>query len=202
MKADFASPLPLTPDRARTVVALLIAAAVVGILLGEGRPPICPCGVVRLWQGVVESPENSQQVSDWYSFSHLIHGMLFYGAARLLWRAPALARRVSSRWALPFAVLIEGSWELLENSPIIIDRYRSVTVSWGYSGDSVLNSASDIGFMALGFLAASRLPARATIALAIAFELFTLAMIRDNLTLNVLMLAWPIEAIRHWQAAA
>ena len=202
MNTDFASHPPLVPDRVRAAVALLVAALIVGILLAEGRPPICPCGVVRLWQGVVESPENSQQISDWYSFSHVIHGILFYGAARLLWRVPALARRVSSRWALPLAVLIEGSWELLENSPIIIDRYRSVTVSWGYSGDSVLNSASDIGFMTLGFLTASRLPARATIALAIAFELFTLAMIRDNLTLNVLMLAWPIEAIRHWQAAA
>lgn len=202
MNTDFASHPPLVPDRVKAAVALLVAALIVGILLAEGRPPICPCGVVRLWQGVVESPENSQQISDWYSFSHVIHGILFYGAARLLWRVPALARRVSSRWALPLAVLIEGSWELLENSPIIIDRYRSVTVSWGYSGDSVLNSASDIGFMTLGFLIASRLPARATIALAIAFELFTLAMIRDNLTLNVLMLAWPIEAIRHWQAAA
>ncbi|KAJ8135680.1 hypothetical protein OY671_011107, partial [Metschnikowia pulcherrima] len=167
-----------------------------------GRPPICPCGVVRSWQGVVESPENSQQVSDWYSFSHLIHGMSFYGAARSLWRVPASARRVSSRWALPFAVSIEGSWESLENSPIIIDRYRSVTVSWGYSGDSVLNSASDIGFMALGFIVASRSPASATIGSAIAFDSFTSAMIRDTSTLNVLMPAWPTEATRHWQTAA
>ncbi len=189
----------LVPDRAGKIAALGMAIAIVIILLGMGRPPICLCGTVRLWQGVVESAENSQQISDWYSFSHVIHGFLFYGAAHLIWRRWGLTA-LSPKWALMVAVLVEGSWEILENSPIIIDRYRAVTVSWGYSGDSVLNSAADMGFMSLGFLVAARLPALVTVLVALTFEAFTLFMIRDNLALNVLMLVWPIEAVREWQA--
>lgn len=192
----------LRPGRRGAIAALAVALLVVAILLAMHRPPICLCGMIHLWAGELQSAENSQQLSDWYSFSHLIHGMVFYGAAHLLWRRTGLGRFISPRWALACAVAIEGGWELLENSPIIIDRYRAVTVSYGYSGDSVLNSASDIACMLLGFLFAARVPARVTVAVALTFELFTLAMIRDNLALNVLMLAWPIEAVRHWQAAA
>ncbi|MDF8333956.1 DUF2585 domain-containing protein [Novosphingobium cyanobacteriorum] len=193
---------PLLPGRTGTLLAATFWLGTIVILLSWHRPPICPCGMVRFWAGEVQSAENSQQITDWYSFSHLIHGMLFYGVAHLLWRRAGLGRWLPARtWALPLAVLVEGSWELLENSPIIIDRYRAVTISYGYSGDSVLNSASDIACMVLGFLFAARVPARLTIAVALAFELFTLAMIRDNLTLNVLMLASPIEAVRQWQAA-
>ncbi|MDE2596186.1 MAG: DUF2585 domain-containing protein [Sphingomonadales bacterium] len=192
----------LLPHRAALIAALLIAAYAAAILFAMHRPPICACGTVKLWWGVVQSSENSQHIADWYSFSHVIHGMLFYGAAHLLWRRWHLFDGAPTRWALPIAVIVEASWELLENSPLIIDRYRSVTLSWGYSGDSILNSMSDIGFMTLGFWLASRLPVKATIALALAFELFTLVMIRDNLTLNVLMLVWPVEAIKHWQALA
>lgn len=190
----------LTPDRWAAVAALGMALGIVIILLGMHRPPICPCGTIRFWQGVVESPENSQQISDWYSFSHVIHGFLFYGAAHLIWRRFGFTA-LSRKWALMLAVLVEGSWEILENSPIVIDRYRAVTVSWGYSGDSVLNSAADIGFMTLGFLFAARMPALLTIAVAVVFELFTLCMIRDNLALNILMLVSPVEAVRQWQAA-
>lgn len=178
------------------LVALALVMLVGAIELLNGRPPICPCGRISLWQGSAQSPETSQQIADWYSFSHIIHGFLFYGAAHLV-----LRRRPGWRaWALPIAVLIEGGWELLENSPLIIDRYREATIAIGYSGDSILNSLCDIGWMAFGFWAAGRLPAWATITLAIGFELMTLAIIRDNLTLNVLMLVWPIDAIRIWQA--
>lgn len=190
----------LWPGKAGWIAAAGVALGIVIILLGMARPPICPCGAIRLWQGVVESAENSQQISDWYSFSHVIHGFLFYGAAHLLWRKAGL-QAISPKWALALAVLVEGSWEILENSPIIIDRYRAVTISWGYSGDSVLNSFCDMAFMALGFVFASRVPALVTVVVAVVFELFTLATIRDNLTLNVLMLAWPVEAVRQWQAA-
>ncbi len=186
------------PGPRAAVVAVVLWLATISLELVRGRPPICPCGHVRLWAAEVNSAENSQQIADWYSFSHVIHGLLFYGAARALarWIAPRW-----SRWALPAAVALEGLWELAENSPAVIERYRAATVSLGYQGDSALNSASDIAFMALGFWIASRLPWWASVAIGIGFELFTLALIRDNLTLNVLMLVWPIEAIRHWQAA-
>jgi hypothetical protein len=180
-------------SRSALVTALLVWLTVAGVLLAMHRPPICPCGTIKLWQGLVQSNENSQHLADWYSFSHIIHGFLFYAAAHFALRGKA------RQWALPLAVAIEGFWELLENSPIIINRYREATIALGYSGDSIVNSLSDIGWMAFGFWLASKLPAWATIALALAFELMTLALIRDNLTLNVLMLVWPVDAVRTWQ---
>ena len=185
---------PITVNARALIAAIAIGLVYFAVELSWHRPLICPCGTVKLWTGAVWSAENSQQVSDWYSLSHIIHGFLFYGAAWLL--LPGRARL----WALPLAVLIEGSWELLENSPIIIDRYRAATAAAGYSGDSILNSMADIGMMAVGFAAARRLPVRATIALALFFELLALAVIRDNLTLNILMLTYPVDAIRTWQA--
>ena len=190
----------LLPNRRGLLLAVAMWLAIGATLLAMGRVPICSCRTVKLWWGVVQSAENSQHIADWYSFSHVIHGLLFYFFAHLLWRRWHLLGGRPAAWALPIAVAFEGLWELLENSPLIIDRYRAVTVSFGYEGDSVLNSLADIGFMALGFWIASKLPWRASLALALAFELFTLAMIRDNLTLNVLMLVWPLEAVRQWQA--
>jgi hypothetical protein len=176
------------------MLGALIAVAAGVLLLLMGRPPICTCGHVDLWHGALDSG-NSQHVADWYSLSHIVHGLLFYAAARwLLRRRPAGVR-------LAAAVAVESAWELLENSPFIIDRYRTATIALGYSGDSVLNSMSDIGMMTLGFLVASRLPPWASIALGLALELLALAVIRDNLTLNILMLTWPVQAIRDWQAA-
>ena len=180
---------PLTVDRRALVAAIGAIALFAAIEIAWGRPPLCPCGHIALWAGDPNSPETSQQLSDWYSLSHIIHGFLFYAAGWLVLRL----------WALPLAVLIEGGWELLENSPIIIDRYRAATIAVGYSGDSILNSMSDIVMMMIGFAIARRLPLWATVALAIFFELLALAVIRDNLTLNVLMLVHPIDAIRVWQ---
>lgn len=181
------------PPTLLLAIALVIAFATVLFLMD--RPPICACGTVRLWHGVVHSSENSQHIADWYTFSHIIHGFLFYGLAHLVLRGGA------RRWALPLAIALEGGWELLENSPMIIDRYREATMAFGYSGDSILNSIADIGWMAAGFWLAAKLPARVTLALALVFEALTLLLIRDNLTLNVLMLVWPVEAIKTWQAA-
>jgi|SRR5215470_2394015 len=176
------------------LIGLGIIALAAFILHAMGQPLICRCGTVRLWQGDVTSAENSQQLADWYSPSHLIHGLLFYG---LLW---LVARRLPLGPRALIALLIEAGWEILENSPIIIDRYRAATISLGYRGDSVINSVSDIAFMLVGFALASRLPVVASIALAILLELVAGYMIRDNLTLNIIMLIWPIEAIRTWQA--
>ena len=175
------------------IAVVLILGATGGIEWLSGRTLICTCGSVKLWTGVVNGPENSQMLSDWYSLSHVVHGLLLFW---VLWLA---ARRRSTAWRLVAAVLIEAGWELLENSPVIIERYRSATAALGYSGDSVLNSVGDILFMMLGFGLARLLPVRASAALGMGLELVSLAAIRDNLALNVLMLVYPVEAIRRWQ---
>ncbi|HMT45299.1 MAG TPA: DUF2585 domain-containing protein [Chakrabartia sp.] len=166
------------------------------ILTAMGRPPICTCGTVKLWEGEVFGPGNSQHLSDWYSFSHAIHGFLFYALG--WWLYP----RLEMGWRLVIAAGLEMTWEILENSPMMIERYRSATAAFGYSGDSMLNSMADGVTMTAGFLLALRLPWKVSVALCIAAELFTAYMVRDNLTLNVLMLAWPVDAIKAWQAAA
>jgi hypothetical protein len=156
-----------------------------------GRPWL-PDGPVPIWAGADEV--SSQGVADWYSPSHVIHGLLFY--ALLVRLLPAW--RLDERFYLAFWV--EALWELVENSPWVIDRYRQSTVSADYAGDTILNSVADLACAGLGFALARRLPVWASVALAVAFELAALAAVRDNLTLNVVMLAWPIEAVRAWQA--
>lgn len=174
---------------------LAIAVLTAVILYLMGRVPVCDCGTIKLWHGVVKSAENSQQITDWYTFSHIIHGFIFYGALR--WLKPEW-----SFWQrLAAAVAIECAWEIAENTPMVIERYRAATIALDYFGDSILNSMSDVAAMTLGFWLASVLPVWATVAIGLGFEAFTLWAIRDNLFLNVLMLLSPVDAVKTWQEA-
>jgi hypothetical protein len=171
--------------------AIVIAAA--SIEFAIGRVPICRCGYVKFWHGVVNSAENSQHITDWYTFSHVIHGIGFYF---LLWFG---ARRLPVRARFLFAVLLEAAWELFENTPFVINRYRAATISLDYYGDSILNSMSDIVSMMAGFWIARRAPVWVCVVLVIGLEVMVALIIRDNLTLNILMLIHPFEAIKRWQ---
>ncbi len=162
-------------------------------LLWMGRVAFCKCGYVKFWQGVVQSSENSQHLTDWYTFSHLLHGLIFYAA--LVYLMP----RASWGARLAVAVVLEAGWEIVENTEMVIDRYRTATISLDYFGDSVINSVMDTGAMVTGFLVAASVPVKASIGLGLASEAFMAIMIRDNLLLNLVMLLWPMEAVARWQ---
>jgi hypothetical protein len=182
----------LRPKPLISLVAVL--ALSIAILWVMGRPPICTCGTIELWGPV--GPKQSQMLADWYSPSHIVHGFLFYALLHRFWRKAPIEGKFLA------ALIIEAAWEIAENTPMIIDRYREATMALGYSGDSIINSASDIAMMALGFLAARKLPVWASILAVLALELIALIVIRDNLTLNVWMLLAPSDAIVAWQSAA
>ena len=186
---------PLIPRR-YWLIAFALAFVAAAVLLWMGRPLICTCGEVKLWVGAVHGPDNSQHLADWYTPSHIIHGFLFYLFGWLFLRRNPPGDRLLA------AIIIEAAWEILENNQWVIDRYRDATMALGYNGDSVINSLADIFWMILGFGMARRLPVWATVALALAFEIATLLIIRDNLALNVLMLVAPIESVAQWQSGA
>jgi hypothetical protein len=175
------------------VSAAIVAAMAIALAL-MGHSAICKCGYVKAWHGVPLSSENSQHLSDWYTFSHVIHGFAFYALAWLVARRQPIGRRLVA------AVVLECAWEVFENTDFIINRYREVTISLDYYGDSVLNSVADVSAMVLGFFAAARLPVWGTVLLLVAFEAFVGYAIRDNLLLNIIMLIYPLDVIRRWQA--
>ncbi len=172
-------------------IAIVIAALILVRL--EGRAWWCACNVPSLWSGDVWGSHNSQHLLDPYSFTHVFHGFLICGL--LIWTIP----RMAYAWRFCLAVLLECAWEVLENSAMVIERYRAATAAQGYSGDSVANVFGDVATCAAGFWLASRLGVWRTVLLAIVLEIVLLIWIRDNLSLNILMLIWPIEAIKTWQ---
>jgi hypothetical protein len=183
-------------ERRYALAAAALIAMAAATLLAMGRVPICKCGYVKVWHGVVNSSENSQHLTDWYTFSHIIHGFAFYG---LLWLA---GRRWPLGLRLVVAVTIEGGWEIFENTDFVINRYREATISLDYYGDSVINSVMDILAMVAGFVLASRLPMRVIVIATIVMELAVGYWIRDNLTLNIIMLIHPLRVIKTWQAGS
>jgi hypothetical protein len=178
------------------VLSLVIVAAGALALLAMGHTWICPCGSVKIWGPHGAMGENSQHLFDWYSPSHIIHGVLFYAAAWLLFRRA----RQGTRFLI--ALFVEVAWEVIENTPFLMDRYRGATVSLDYFGDSVVNSLADVAMMMVGYVLAVRLPVWASVVLIVALDVAAGLAIRDNLVLNVLMLVWPIEAIKAWQSGA
>lgn len=181
--------------RSHLYAALAVVAGTAAILYSMGRVPSCTCGYVKVWHGVVFSAENSQHLTDWYTPSHVIHGFGFYALFWLIGRRRGWS--VGLRFVL--AMLVESAWEVLENTPMVIDRYRANTIALDYYGDSILNSLADIAAMALGFFMADRLPLWLVVSLAVVMELAVGWWIRDNLVLNIIQLIYPLDAILRWQ---
>lgn len=191
------SPNPSESKQFRRIFFIFLAVLAItgGVELWMGRSLFGPDGKPGLWESSIWSSENSQRFADPYSFSHIVHGILFYGA---LW---LVARRLPAPYRFLVALVLEAGWEILENSPLIINRYREATISLGYVGDSVFNSLSDILMMSLGFWFAARVRPRISVAAVIIMEVGCALWVRDDLTLNVIMLIHPFEAIKHWQLA-
>lgn len=181
-------------------LAIGMIALTAAILLAMGRTPICKCGSVELWHGVVRDSGNSQHLTDWYTPSHIIHGFLFYGGAWLIGRLRGKALPLGL--ALLLAIGVEAAWEIAENTNMVIERYRATNIALDYYGDSVINSVSDIFAMIVGFFLARTFPVWLTILVAVLMEAVTGYWIHDNLALNIIMLIHPIEAINQWQSAS
>lgn len=188
---------PQRPGRIPIWACLLVTALMLAVLATAlvlmGRPLWCECGYVKLWHGEVMSSENSQHIADWYSLTHLLHGFGLYG---IFW---LVARSWSLELRFLLTLLVEVAWEIFENTDFVIGRYREGTIALGYYGDSVINAGVDVLFCLLGFVLAARLPVGATVALAVLLEAALALVIRDNFTLNIIMLIYPLEAIKEWQ---
>jgi hypothetical protein len=181
-------------DRKADVVAVIALIVITASLeLRMGRSLAYTHGPVRLWVGEVNSDQNSQQILDPYSFTHVIHGALFYGVTYVAMGPASIGARAV------VALAVESAWEAYENTDTVINRYRAATIALGYYGDSVTNSVADIVCCVIGFVLARRLAWWWTVSWVVVTEIVLAIAIHDNLTLNVIMLIRPIEAIKQWQ---
>lgn len=181
------------------LLSLFIPTIALAILYFMGREVICTCGYIKFWHGVVVSSENSQHLFDWYTFTHVIHGLGFF---LLLYVVEKISgKRIPLTTKFLVALSLESTWEILENTDFVINRYRAATISLDYFGDSIINSLGDIIAMLAGFWIAAKKSVWLSIGLFIVIELALLWIIRDNLTINLIMLIYPIEALKQWQGA-
>jgi hypothetical protein len=189
---ETAASLPAWTALGGVVLAVMAIQALLLRLMG--RPLSCACGAIRLWSGDILSSETSQQFSDWYSFTHVEHGLLFYFLGWLLFPRLSVSRRFL------IALVVEAAWEIMENSAWFVEIYRRQALAIGYSGDSVINSVSDLAFMSLGYVFAARAPVWASVVLLAAIEIVLAGSIRDTLALNLLNFVHPVEAVTRWQS--
>ena len=173
-----------------------LSVAIVALWLwAVGQPWICTCGTIKLWDGNIFSSGNSQHIADWYTLSHVLHGVLIVLVGRIV------APRVRMTTLLYVAVITGVAWEVIEHTPWVLDRFRAATINQGYVGDSILNACCDFLWMMLGFLLASRMSQWGAVALIIVFEITSTLAARDSLALTTLMVIWPIDAVAEWQKA-
>jgi len=176
------------------IIFIILIMAIIEFSMG--RLLICDCGYVSFWYNYANGPGNSQHLFDWYTFTHLIHGMFFYFILWFFFRKMPLEKR------LILAVLLAGLFEVFENSPMMIERYRQTELALGYVGDSILNSVSDIFAMFVGFIIAKKSKIWITILIVLVIEISLGIIIRDGLILNVINLIYPTEFIGQWQSGA
>lgn len=182
------------PLRPWVIFALGIIALQALALFLFGQPKICECGYIKLWEGVVLGSGNSQHLTDWYTFSHIIHGFAFFWFAKLLF-----PRASVGMWLL-LSVGVEAAWEVLENTPMVIEHYREQALAQGYVGDSIINSVMDTLATVVGFFMALKWRWWIVVLIALLLEAFTIYMIRDGLALNIINLLYPLESIHEWQS--
>jgi len=186
----------MTKNQTLGISATLGGFLIATILLAWGQPLICTCGNVKLWVGSIWSSENSQQIADWYTLSHFVHGLIIFPLGRLIFP------KISFKSLCAVAILTGTGWEIIEHTDFVLDQFRATTINQGYIGDSVLNAVSDYCFMLAGFFLASKLPSYVTLLLILVLELTAALLARDSLILETIMLVYPIEAIETWQQQA
>ena len=187
------------PDRTNVLqiaAAGLVVLLMIVLLRAQGRLFICACGQFEIWTSDICSSDNSQQLLDPYSFTHVVHGFLFFYLMVLVFKQLAPSRQ------LLLAIALEAAWEVFENSSFVIERYRTATAALGYQGDTVVNSVGDLLCAVIGFLIARRFGIRNSLILFALVELILILWINDSFLLQILMLVRPVEAIKLWQLCA